>query len=529
MTKHEQANQPHPIVAPVLLRKIREAQQRYQLFPAPTAAAITVIVGVSGGADSTCLLHALAQVAEPWRLSLHVAHVDHNLRPESGADAAFVAALAADLQLPFHGIQLPANSLVHQPGGLEAAARRARYAFLTQVAINVTPAAQVPLLVLAHHADDQAETLLLHLVRGSGLQGLGGMRWINQWAVQDFCEQPKHDAEGPATPIIQVVRPLLNVQRSEILDYLHTHNLPWREDSSNQETHLLRNQLRHEILPLLTQVNPNLVATMGRTAQILAAEAERLEQLDRAMLTEIAEVLPTRRVVIDLPKFSRLDLASQRGVLRQALAALQSQLLDVEFEPLERLVLALRANWQAGGPYSLLHRIAWSIAGATQDQPARLSLHQATVLPFLPDRPYLDEAWRQQIGRAPLSLPETLAGPDGWSLTMEEITMQALLVALPGRDEPWQAYLDADQVHMPLLTTPQLGLRFAPLGMRGHHQLLGDFFTNHKVPSSLRSGWPLILDQSSGEVLWVCGLQLGHSARITPQTRRVLSLGWSRL
>ncbi|CAN5679133.1 tRNA lysidine(34) synthetase TilS [soil metagenome] len=529
MTKYDPAIQPSSLTAHALFHKISEAQQRYQLFPTPaTHTSLTVVVGVSGGADSTCLLHVLAQLAEPWRLNLHVAHVDHNLRPESGADALFVATVAADLQLPFHSIQLPVNSLAHQPGGLEAAARRARYAFLTQVAINVTPAAQVPVLVLAHHADDQAETVLLHLVRGSGLQGLGGIRWLNQWTVEDFGEQANHREAGSKTRTIQVVRPLLNVQRSEILAYLTAHDLHWREDSSNQETRLLRNQMRHEIMPVLTQINSNLVATLGRTAQILAAEAERLQKIDRALLMSLAEVMPTRRVVLDLPKFSALDLASQRGVLRQALVTLQTDLQDVEFGPLERLLWAVRDQSPAGGPYSLLHAIAWSVAGATANRPARLSLHQAQVLPFLPDHPYLDEDWRQQIGRTPLLLTGTFAEPDGWSLQMEEVSMQAVLSALPGRDQAWQAYLDAAQVDAPMLTTPQPGLRFAPLGMHGHHQLLGDFFTNRKVPSSLRSGWPLIIDQSNGEVLWVCGLQLAHTACITLQTSRVLSLQWSK-
>ncbi len=533
MTKHYQAVQPLPSVAQGLFDKISEAQRRYQLFPAPVShGPIIVVVGVSGGADSVCLLHALAQLADHWHLMLHVAHVDHHLRPESAADAAFVAALAAELQLPFHSTQLPANSLHQQAGGLEAAARRARYAFLSQVAINVTPAAQVPCIVLGHQADDQVETLLLHLVRGSGLQGLGGIKWVNQWAVCDLVDGTtvgEQATQGDAKArVIQIVRPLLNVRRSEILGYLATYHLGWREDSSNQDTHLLRNYMRHEILPLLAQINPNLVATLGRTTQILAAEVERLHRLDREMLLALAQVMTTSRVVLDLQKFRALDLASQRGVIRQALAVLQTDLHDFEFEPVERLLWDLHEHTHAGGPYPLMRQLAWSVAGPSVVAPSRLSLHRATALPFLPDHPYLDEEWRQQIGSKPLSLTETLAGPDGWSLPMEEVTMQALLGALSGRDQAWQAYLDADQVHAPMLTTPQPGLRFAPLGMQGHHQLLGDFFTNRKVPTSLRSGWPLIVDQSNGEVLWVCGLQLAHAACITLQTRRVLSLHWSK-
>lgn len=522
-----------------LFDKLNQAQTRHQLFPKRTnEQPLTVVVGVSGGADSVCLLHLLAQVAPVWRLDLHVAHLDHNLRLESAADAAFVRQLAATLQLPLHTVRLAAAALTNQPGGLEAAARRARYAFLLRTTINVTPVGQVPCLALAHHADDQAETVLLNVVRGSGLQGLSGMHWRSSMALCDFVDNAPLAHASPAQGTVQVVRPFLNVRRAEILAYLKAQQLAWCEDASNQDPTFLRNQLRHELLPRLTQMNPNLVETLGRTAQILAGEAARLQRLDRQTLAGLClepvfsaegttEVVTTKaRVVLDLEKLLALDWVDQRGVLRQALALLQPGLQEVGFEQVESLLWALRSNSHASGPHPLLHDLQWSVAGATPQSAAQLSLHRQSVLPFLPDHPYLDEAWRQALGVLALSNQGQVTTPGGWMLQLEEMLVTNLPPDWQRRDQPWQVYLDADQVGALVLTTSQPGLQFAPLGMSGRHKALGDFFTDRKVPVSLRTGWPLLIDQATAKVLWVCGLAPGHSARITPATQKVLCLRW---
>ncbi|MFN8490845.1 MAG: tRNA lysidine(34) synthetase TilS [Caldilineaceae bacterium] len=524
-----------------LFNKVHQAQTRDHLFANPVGEQpLTVVVGVSGGADSVCLLHLLAQLAATWRLTLHVAHLDHNLRPESAADAAFVRQLAATLQLPFHIARLPAGALTHQPGGLEAAARCARYAFLLRTTINVTPVDQVPCLVLAHHADDQAETVLLNLVRGSGLQGVSGMHWRSTMALNAFVDEAALADSPPALPLVQVVRPFLNVRRSEILAYLQVQQLAWREDASNQDPTFLRNQFRHELLPRLAQMNPNVVETLGRTAQILAGEAERLQRLDRQTLAGLClepvfsterttEVVTTKeRVVLDVEKLLALALADQRGVLRQALALLQPGLPEIGFEPIESLLWQLRSHPHAGGPHPLLHDLQWSVAGATPQSRARLSLHRADVLPFPSDYPYLDEPWRHAIGALTLPNQGQVTTPGGWTLQMEAMSVTKLPPNWQRRDQPWQVYLDTEQADTLVLTTPRPGLQFAPLGLNGRHKALGDFFTDRKVPVSLRAGWPLLIDQATETVLWVCGLAPGHAARITQATQKLLCLRWIR-
>jgi tRNA(Ile)-lysidine synthase len=518
-----------PITAPLsadLVATLRTVQAQIGLFPPPDSAGPTpVVVGVSGGVDSICLLHALRQVADEWGLTLHVAHLDHALRPTSAEDAAFVEMLAGEWGLPFHSERLPEDALIGQPGGIEAAARQARYAFLRKTAINVTPPPKVPRMVIAHHADDQAETLLLHLVRGSGLQGLGVMRLVTT-----------HHAAGKP---VRLVRPLLGVRRSSILAYAAAHGLRWREDASNQSSQFVRNRIRHDWMPLLAELNPNIVATLGRTAEILAADFQRLAQIDQATLQTLwrADPLPNGwcgqtpldRIGLDLDQFLALDQAAQRGVLRQALALLASEGNNaVEFSHVETLLTQVQRRPSAGGPHPLVGDLVWTVVGRTADQPLQLSLHRATTLPVLPDHPFLDPVWRQTVGEIRCQGQTTIETPGGWQLQLTILEPGQLPPDWQQARHGWCAYLDADRMGEAVLTTPRPGLRVAPLGLQGRHKLLGDLFTDRKLPTALRPGWPIILDQATGTVHWVCGLTVGHEARLTGDTRRILCLQWQR-
>ncbi len=533
----------------VLLQQCRAAQARHQLFAGsaslPAEQPLTVVVAVSGGADSVALLHLLYHLTAEWRLTLHVAHLDHNLRPESAADAQFVAQLAQTWGLPFHHQQLSPAALTGAAEGLEAAARRARYGFLTQVAARVTPTGQVPVIALAHQANDQAETVLMHLVRGSGLRGLGGMRWVSQRLIGDLW--PTAPPDQGAQPI-QLVRPLLGAQRADILHYLQTHELAWREDSSNADQRFVRNQLRHTVLPSLMALNPNLLDTLARTAQIVQQEADRLTVLDQATLATVLldphwslaaiqawhgqsraqqSATAPARVVLDLAGWAAQSVAAQRGVLREALTLVApSTASNIDFAHSESILTALQASWQASGPHPLIGDVAWSVAGASATTPARLSLHHKDALPFAPTQPWLDEHWRATIGALPLLNTGTVTVGDDWVLEITYLPISALPDDWRNPNQPWQTYLDAAQMGKLVLTTPRPGQRFTPLGMTGHHKALGDFFTDRKTPVALRSGWPLIVDAATGEVRWVCGAQPGHHARLTSTTHLVLRLTW---
>lgn len=211
-----------------------------------------ILCAVSGGADSVCLLHLLRRQAEEVGFSLFAAHYDHQLRgEESTRDASFVENLCREWQIPLTlGRGDVAEEARRRRAGLEETAREMRYAFLEETARTL----DCSLIATAHNADDNVETALLHLIRGAGLQGLSGM--------------------APRRGFL--IRPLLSTGRAEIVEYLRQENLPYVEDSSNQDITFTRNHIRHEVLPLLHQINPQFSQRMGQTLRSLRADHDFL-------------------------------------------------------------------------------------------------------------------------------------------------------------------------------------------------------------------------------------------------------------
>ena len=256
----------------------------------------TVVCALSGGPDSTALLDALAACAPAEGFTLAAAHLDHGLRPESAADASFCVELCRRLGVDLHvGRADVASRARRQRGGLEQAARRERYAFLRAV-LKQTGAAAV---AVAHTRDDQAETVLLRLLRGAGRRGLGAMR-------------PRRGA---------ILRPLLSLSREQVMAHLGRRRLCWLEDATNQDRRLLRNRVRHELLPYLeSRFNPRLRGAMARMAAVMADESELLDQLAADLLARVGRmqdggmVLARAGLSASPPALARLAL---RAALRR--------------------------------------------------------------------------------------------------------------------------------------------------------------------------------------------------------------------
>jgi len=250
--------------------KVRQYAERYDLFRPGEL----VVVAVSGGPDSLCLLHLLHGLAPALGLQLHVAHLNHGLRGEDAdADARFVAGFAAALGLPCTIGQADVRALADAPGiSLEEAARQARYRFLSETARAVGART----IAVGHNADDQAETVLMHFLRGSGLAGLRGMApktalgeyWLGGIASRQT--PPLAMTSGGAD--FWLIRPLLAIPRRAIEAYCAEHGLAPRFDRSNADTTFFRNRLRHELLPILEQYNPAIRAILAHTAEALAGD-----------------------------------------------------------------------------------------------------------------------------------------------------------------------------------------------------------------------------------------------------------------
>jgi tRNA(Ile)-lysidine synthase len=280
-----------------------------------------VMVGVSGGADSVALLHVFVQLQPALRLTLCVIHVDHQLRPDSAADAAFVQALAARFKVPTVMEQRDVGALCRaNRWSLEEGARRIRYETFLEAAARWS----ANVVALAHTADDQAETVLMRLLRGSGLTGLAGIPSLRE------------------TNGIRIVRPLLACWRQEILDYLASAGLTYRQDASNEDRRFLRNRIRHELLPLLARdYNPNIKQALIQLAGQSRVDGTYLAAAARRHWKRMATPLRRGEIALKLPALARQPQALQRQLVRQALRQLQGDLNQFEFRhwvELERLL-----------------------------------------------------------------------------------------------------------------------------------------------------------------------------------------------
>lgn len=456
-----------------------------------------LVVGVSGGADSLALMHGLHALG----YKLIVAHLDHGLRPESAADAAFVKHAAADLGLTFVGKRVEVADMAEAEGlSLEEAARQVRYRFLFDQARKTGTQA----VAVAHQADDQVETVLMHFLRGAALPGLSGMAYRSVLPVWDEA--------------IPLVRPLLDLWRMDIEAYLAEVGLQPREDLTNRDTTYFRNSLRHELIPDLESYNPRFKAVLWRMADVLREEDEFLQALADQAWVDCFYSQAGGIVRLDAAAFSELTVALQRRILRRAVGLLRPDLRDVGFEAIER-GLAFIEDPKPGGELDLSARLSLAVINGqiviktwTADWP---DFKQ----PLLPST---DAEFKLESGK-PVLLRH------GWQLLarlLEPAPADALSRAaeLPASE----AWLDADRIRWPLsVRSWQAGERWRPLGLDGHRKKLSDFFINEKVPQHLREVWPLVCD-GDGRVLWVASLRPSEGARVTGETTRILHLSLVR-
>ena len=304
---------------PALLEQVTHAIRRQQLF----ASGARLVVAVSGGADSVALLHLLSLLHAPWRLTLHVAHLDHGLREHSARDAAFVRVLARRWQLPVTIERRDVAGRCRREGwSLEDGARRLRYQFLADVARRHSASC----IALAHTADDQAETVLMRLVRGTGLLGLGAI--------------PARRPLGEHW----VVRPLLEVWREDIVAHLRQAQLAHCEDPSNQDRRFVRNRIRHELLPLLERhYNPNIKGALAQLAEQSRWDYAYLQDAAGRQWRRAARVHPPAQVAMRVAVFRRQPKAIQRQLIRRAIQQIRVEEGRWEFRhwlEIERLFTA---------------------------------------------------------------------------------------------------------------------------------------------------------------------------------------------
>ncbi len=447
-----------------------------------------VVVGVSGGPDSLCLLDILRRAGLP----VLVAHLNHGLRPEAGEDEAYVRLLAERLGLPNVTRRAAVAAFARQESlSIEEAARILRYRFLFEEAERLSAQA----VAVAHSANDQVETVLMHLLRGAGLAGLRGMEKVllpNPWS-QD----------------IPLVRPLLEVWREEILSYCQEHGLLPVWDHTNQETVYLRNRIRQELVPFMETYNPQLQPGLLRMAQLLRDDYQIVEEAvlsawQACLVRESSDCLG-----FSYPLFCRQQPGVQRGLIRKAFSQLSSQSSELGFEEVER------ALEFAQNPAATHHSGLAAGLGLVLEGEVMWLKRDEADLP-LEDGPQIQE-------EAPFPVPGSLDLPGGWHLTAELVeAIPELLWLASGNTDPHRAWVDAGLVENLSVRPRRPGDRFQPLGMEDHSLKLSDFMVNVRLPRRLRRGWPLLC--TPDQIVWVPGYALAHPFRLTENTDRALLL-----
>ncbi len=473
-----------------------------------------IVVAVSGGPDSLCLLHLLWRLHVEGGPALHVAHLDHGLRGAvSAAEADFVAQTASAWGLPASIERYDvAASARRRHQNRQAAARAARYAFLSRIAQYYGAAA----VAVAHHADDQAETLLLHLLYGAGPAGLRGMRAVLPWDQwQGYGDVDAEEAELQHCPVAGLhapllIRPLLDSTRAEIDAYCAEQRLDPRYDQSNSARYYTRNRIRADLLPHLASYNPQIVTALSRTAHICADDYAFIQaQLD-AQWPALAQEYPGS-IAFERSYWLALPPALQRYALRRAAQQLTgSDALSYEQVEAGRMVAQQSAHCSHSLGRGLLLQVT----------PQYLFIGASHNLRKLEHDVAQQQVPQLAVETLTLPVPGTtpLSGP--WHV---EVRSTAPPLPSDSAARRWWISIDQEQLDGPLLLRRrQAGDRFRPAGGQGS-RLVQDFFVDQKIPRSLRNAWPILATPTS--IVWIAGLRVDARFQATAATKHTLWIG----
>jgi tRNA(Ile)-lysidine synthase len=439
-----------------------------------------LVVAVSGGADSVGLLHILANLQ--LKLKLHIAHLNHQLRgADSDADAEYVSELARKLAIPCTIKKRDVKGYQkEQRLSLEEAAREVRYRFLAEVAKSIG----AKRVAAGHTKDDHIETILMHLIRGSGTRGLRGLQPATLW----------QSGEKRLT----IIRPLLEISHEETEGYCRQHKLTPRLDASNLSLSPLRNRVRQQLMPLLESYNPAVAEALLRTGRIADDDISFLDAVVARLWDKVIRQ-EGQTLILDKAAFEPLPPTLKRYLLRAAVERLLGSAKDVEMRHIEEM-LSL-ATKPAGKRLNLPGGLTFSI-----EYDRYLLTPDPTALSPLPPLK----------GEFPLRVPGETRLP-GWRVEAAIIKREKM-----GDEDEYTAYFDLAKSGDRLkVRARKRGDRFQPLGL-SQAKKLGEFMIDAKIPQAWRGRIPLVC--SGEQILWVVGWRLDERAKVGAETKRVLRL-----
>jgi len=430
-----------------------------------------VLIGLSGGPDSVCLLHALNNLKDEYKLSLHAIYIDHGLRPdEIPAEIEFCKKLCETLGVPFLTKSVDVKSYAKEYClNKQEAARELRYKIFEDVALEIGSSR----IALAHNADDQAETFFMRILRGAGQKGLSGIPPVRG----------------------KIIRPLIEIERKDIEEFLDGISQSFIVDSSNLKKDYFRNWLRLAVMPEFKRQNPELIRTISRTSEIIREEDNYLELIVTKTLMKLIPKKTDRTIELFLVPLETMDRVILRRVLRRAIDAVKG-LRGIGFVHIEDIIeLVKRGN---SGDRIYLPKGIRVIKGyatliLTSEQPSRL-------------------------GAYILNVPEELALKESGILIKSSFADSAEIPC----DGKSKVIIDAERIRLPLVVRARKsGDLFYPFGF-GKRKKLQDFFVDEKIPRDERDSIPIVL--SGDNIVWIAGYRADERFRVTAETKKIALL-----
>jgi len=465
----------------MLFKRCEDTVKRYGML----SKGEKVILGVSGGSDSVFLLHFLHHLSKRYPLTIHVAHLNHGFRKEAEREADFVRGISEGLGVPItlRTIDVPSYAEEKRLSRQEAA-REVRYSFFKEVADEIG----ANKIALGHTSDDQAETFLMRMIRGAGAKGMGGIHPCSEFTVH---------GSG-----FTIIRPLIEIGRREIIDYLRDKGIPFIEDPSNITPVYLRNRIRNELIPLIEKnYNPKVKEGFVRSAEILREEDSFLEAYTKNLLPGLIRLRKNGRIEISLNPFLDLDRAIQRRIVRISLEGLRGNLKGYSMDHIDKVIDSI-ASGRTGRRLNLPKGII------VQRDYDILSFYLKETIP------YAEESCPKGYN---LIIPGVARIPE-FGLTLHtEIREQPFKL----EKKRMQAAFDLEKIHGRLeIRKRREGDIFFPSGMGGKSKKLKRYLIDEKIRRDERDRIPLLV--AGGDILWVIGYRQDERYKAGEGTRKVL-------
>ncbi|MBI5192410.1 MAG: tRNA lysidine(34) synthetase TilS [Nitrospirae bacterium] len=524
-----------------ILKKAQETIKRHNMLTHGD----TVLVGVSSGPDSVCLLHILNDLKAEYDLTLHIAHLNHGFRgTEAEEDAEYVESLGTSLGIPVHSEYADIPSYIKKSGlSKQAGARKYRYKFFNRIADEINASR----IALGHTADDQVETFLMRLIRGSGTSGLSGI-------------PPVRD---------KIIRPLIEISREEINEFLSERKIRYRIDSSNLTTVYLRNKIRIELLPYLAkEFNPNIMDTILRNLKVLRDEDVFLDNYVRKIYKDIAvcentafvppplNPLPRgegtldaqlrgegamlfpppltgggegegghRSVQFNIASLAPLAIPVRRRIIRYAVETIAGEgAVDLSFKHVEDALNLLESN-EAGE----IHLPAGLIVNKDKGH-LRLYLKHSIPSPLRGEGQGGGGQWRISSEIQPIQFSYQVTVPGDTHIREAGITVSTTILDRHVYDKSNSTYMQHeacfpinDTVLPIIIRNRRSGDFFCPADMGGHKKKIKEYFIDLKIPAGERERIPILLS-SSGSVMWVVGYRTDERFKVKPSSEKILQV-----